>query len=240
MQSVRWGAARRQVTAAAAGGEGAATNADTAERVGLRLAALLVGLALLPACQGLVGTILAPSYRGWALGPVRWLLLPEELRVLRRLRTDRDAALFIAEFWRRRDPDPEAPNNRFYDRFEERVTAADRLYGEEGRRGSLTERGRALVLLGPPSTLRVSQQSAPVWDPQRPARNPRYAVRQLSIEAWEYRAEDLWPQLVDLLVAAGGAGSVSLTFVVDSDRARLSAGDRALELAALASVRSTG
>ena len=65
-------------------------------------------------------------------------------------------------------------------------------------------------------------------------------MRQLSIEAWEYRAEDLWPQLVDLLVAAGGAGSVSLTFVVDSDRARLSAGDRALELAALASVRSTG
>ena len=205
-----------------------------------RLAALLVGLALLPACGGLGGTILAPSYREWAQGPVRWLLLPEEARIFRRLRTDRDAALFIAEFWHRRDPAPEAPGNPFYDLFEERVTAADRLYGEEGRRGSLTERGRALVLLGPPSTLRVSQQAAPVWDPERPARNPRFNVRQVSIETWEYRPEDLWPSLVDLLVAAGGTGSLSLTFVVDTDRARLSEGEHALELAALASIRSPG
>jgi GWxTD domain-containing protein len=232
MQGVQW-----EHTAA---GEGAATNADTAERARPRLATLLIGLVLLPACGGLGGTILGPSYREWAQGPVRWLLLPEELRSFRRLRNDRDAALFIAEFWRRRDPAPEAPGNAFYDRFEERVTAADRLYGEDGRRGSLTERGRALVLLGPPPTLRVSQQAAPVWDPERPARNPRFNVRQLSIEAWEYGAEDLWPSLVDLLVAAGGTGSVSLTFVVETDRTRLSEGDRALELAALASVRSPG
>lgn len=203
----------------------------------LRLAALLVALALLPACRGLGGVILAPSYREWVRGPVSWLLLPEEVRIFHGLRSDREAAWFIAEFWRRRDPDPDKPGNAFYDAFEERVAAADRLYGEQGRRGSLTERGRALVLLGPPSMVRVSQQPVPVWDPHSPARNPRFAVRQVSIESWEYRPDELWPKLVDLLVAAGGDGSVALTFVVDVDRARLTEGGRSLELAAVAGVR---
>jgi GWxTD domain-containing protein len=207
--------------------------------VRLRLAGCLIGLALLPSCRGLGGVILAPSYREWVRGPVRWLLLPEEERIFQDLRSDREAAWFIAEFWRRRDPDPATPGNPFYDAFEERVSAADRLYGETGRRGSLTERGRALLLLGPPSVVRVSQQPVPVWDPQRPARSSRFAVRQVSIESWEYRPEELWPKLVDLLVGENGTGSIALTFVVDADRARLTEGGRSLELAALASVRES-
>ena len=168
---------------------------------------------------------------------MRWLLLPEEERIFRGLRNQREAERFIAEFWRRRDPEPAAPGNPFYDRFEERVTAADRLYSEEDRAGSLTERGRALVLLGPPRVVRVSQKTSPAWEPQRGVRGPGFAVRQVSIESWEYARDDLWPKLVDLLVADGGDGSLSLTFEIESDRTRLTAGDHDLELAALASVR---
>jgi GWxTD domain-containing protein len=201
-----------------------------------RLAAAVLVLALLPAGGGAGAAPLDPGYRSWAKGPVRWLMLPEEERAFRRVRSDREAAQFIAAFWLRRDPDPERPGNPLYDRFEERVSAADRLYTEGRLPGSLTERGRALILLGPPAVVRLSQQSTPVWDPQRPVRGRRYAVRRVSVETWEYRPADLWPKLSDLVAADGDAGALTLTFVVEADRTRLTEGDRALRLAALATV----
>lgn len=198
----------------------------------------MAGLSLLPVVHGLASPGVDRSYRVWAKGPERWLMLPEEERAFRRLRNDREAARFVAEFWHRRDPHPEQPGNSLLDRFRQRVEAADRLYAEGKVRGSLTERGRALLLLGPPTVVRLSQQSAPVWDPQRPARHRRYAVRQVSVESWHYRTEDLWPKLVDLLAADSGESSLTLTFVVEADRARLVEGEKCLRLAALASVRS--
>lgn len=217
--------------------------AGPALRARVRCVATIVafGLSLLAAGggHGEGAPPLDPTYRSWARGPVRWLLLPEEQKRFRRLRGNGEAAQFIASFWRRRDPDPTEPGNPYYDRFQERVTAADRLYTEGRLPGSLTERGRALILLGPPTVVRLSQQSAPVWDPQRPTRSKRYAVRQVSIESWEYRAEDLWPKLVDLLVADTGSGTLTLTFVVEPDRTKLTEGDKELRLAALAAVSAS-
>jgi hypothetical protein len=46
--------------------------------------------------------------------------------------------------------------------------------------------------------------------------------------------------MLDLLRAEEGASTLSLTFVLDGRRARLTEGERFLELAARASVRSTG
>ncbi|MFL6192760.1 MAG: hypothetical protein ACJ75H_01215 [Thermoanaerobaculia bacterium] len=44
-------------------------------------------------------------------GPTRWLMLPEEARKYRRLRTTREVVDFVEEFWRRRDPDPGRPGS---------------------------------------------------------------------------------------------------------------------------------
>jgi GWxTD domain-containing protein len=209
---------------------------------GLRrgLAAALAAAQLLAAGAAAAAPRPAKSYREWARGPVRWLMLPEEERAFRRLRDDDEAARFVAEFWRRRDPDPERPEtNPFHDRFEQRVAAADRLYAEGDTRGSLTDRGHALVLLGAPPRLRVGQQTAPAWSPRRSGRAPGYAVEQVRVEVWEYDREALWPQLAVLLEREGHQELV-LTFLIESGRATLVEGDRLLELAALASVRPGG
>ena len=116
----------------------------------------------------------APSGNGAGLdeGPTRWLMLPDEARQYRRLQTTREVVDFVEAFWRRRDPDPDKPGNEFAKTFYERVEAADRLYSEGGTRGSLTDRGRALVLLGPPPVLRYGQKKVPAWDPGRRAAPP--------------------------------------------------------------------
>lgn len=205
----------------------------------MRLSVLLITLLLWPdpAAAGP-----SKSYRTWAKGPVRWLMLPEEQRSFRKLRDDHQATAFVQRFWSRRDPQPDQPGNPFHDRFERRVAAADRLYTDGRDRGSLTDRGRALILLGSPPLLKVGQQVTPVLSPRPSGRRPGFEVETVRVEIWEYDADSLWPALAALLEAReeDGAETHAITFVVGDDGARLVEGEKLLELAALASVRPGG
>jgi len=176
--------------------------------------------------------------RAWAQGPVRWLLLPAEQREFERLESDGEARLFIEEFWRRRDPKPGSAANRAREDFLLRVAQADDAYREGERRGSLTDRGRALVLLGPPPLLRHGYRAAPapVWRDRTGRAMP---VRSMTIESWEYARRDLPASLVALLDGAGEEG-VRITFSLGDDGARLIDGEHYLELAAQATVRLAG
>lgn len=169
-------------------------------------------------------------------------MLPAEKRQLRSLRNDGEAAIFIEEFWRRRDPDPAVPGNPCRESFEARVAAADRQYGEPALRGSLTDRGRTLVLLGPPSLLRHGRRASPTWAPARALRaaggGGSQPVRYVIVETWQYRLVDLPPPLAALL-AEYDEQAISITFVL-GDEARLIEGGRFLDLAAEASVRIAG
>lgn len=194
-------------------------------------AALLLALA---GCAGGGNPRLSEPVREWAAGPVRWLMLPAERGELARLTSDAEAAIFVREFWRRRDPDPAGDGNAARRRFEERVVAADRQYGEAGVRGSLTARGRALVLLGPPRVLRHERRAVPAWQPAR-ARGKPMPVKPMRVETWEYSLADLPTPLVALLRAQGEA-AVELCFAL-GERAKLIEGERYLGWAAEATVR---
>jgi len=170
-------------------------------------------------------------------GPTRWLMLPEELHQAQRLRTTREAVDFIETFWRRRDPDPDRPGNEFAKTFYERVDAADRLYAEGGVRGSLTDRGRALILLGPPPILRYSQRRAPSWEPGKPGARPNIRARNLVLEVWAYPLQDLPPAFVQLLGEEERPAELTLTFLVGSRQTTLMEGEKYLETAAKAALR---
>jgi GWxTD domain-containing protein len=107
----------------------------------------------------------------WAQGPVRWLLTDDERRELARPRPELEAEEWIRLFWARRDPNPETPANPLQQELEERVRMADRLLEEPGLRGSLTDRGHVLVLLGRPKSRRKSAD--------------------LQVDTWFYRRRDL-------------------------------------------------
>jgi GWxTD domain-containing protein len=169
-------------------------------------------------------------------GPTHWIMLPEEEKKARRLRTNREAITFIEEFWRRRDPDPEKPGNPFVQTFNERVEAADRLYGEGVERGSMTDRGRALVLLGPPPRLAYGQKPVPAWDPGRSGTHPQIETRKLALETWTYREADLPPRLVELLKSEGRPPEIVLVFEIEPHHTTLIEGGKLLDLAARATV----
>lgn len=180
-----------------------------------------------------------PSGGGVGLddGPTRWLMLPDEQKQVRKLDSTREAVAFIEEFWRRRDPDPATPGNEFSRAFYERVEAADRLYGEGGTRGSLTDRGRALVLLGAPPVLRYGQKAVPTWDPGKPGTRPNVQARNIVVESWVYPLSDLPPGLAKLVEEESPIPEVILAFAVETRHTYLIEGKEFLELAVRAAVR---
>jgi GWxTD domain-containing protein len=206
----------------------------------LLLALLALGLAW--GCRSSGARPAPAGVAGLIEGPTRWLMLPEEEREVRRLRTTREVIDFIEAFWRRRDPDPLTPDNELSKVFYERVEAADRLYSEEGQRGSLTDRGRALVLLGPPPVLRYNQKRVPTLEPGLPGQVlAPVQSRTQSLETWVYPRAGLPPRFLDLLRAWLGEdpqpAEVVLTFSVGTRQTALAEGEKYLELAARASVR---
>lgn len=99
-------------------------------------------------------TILAASafaqvsaeYQDWAKGPAQWIMTPQEQQQWSQVKTDAEAKAFQDLFWARR-----APGLRQV--FDQEVAYADKNFTEGRRRGSLTDRGRVLILLGPPSRI---------------------------------------------------------------------------------------
>ncbi|HTQ78882.1 MAG TPA: GWxTD domain-containing protein [Thermoanaerobaculia bacterium] len=196
---------------------------------------LLAGLQ--EGCHSLVHSSEPVALQSLTDGPTRWIMLPEEEKRARKLRTNREAISFIEEFWRRRDPDPGKPGNPFVQTFNERVEAADRLYGEGVERGSMTDRGRALVLLGPPPRLSYGQKPVPTWDPGRSGSHPQIETRRQAFETWTYGEADLPPRLVELLKNEGKTPEISLVFALETHHSMLIEGGKFLDLAVRATVR---
>ena len=173
-------------------------------------------------------------------GPLRWLMLPQEEKEARGLRGRREATEFLDSFWGRRNPDPGSAANECARLFHERTAAADRLYGEGGTRGSLTDRGRALILLGPPPVLRYGQRRLASWEPGHPGARPLVHSRLVTTETWIYPRAELSPELAALLTpeVLPAGEPVALEFLSDSPHhTRLHEGEHVLELAARALVR---
>ncbi len=72
---------------------------------------------------------------------------------------DHELVAFAESFWLRRDPFPELPGNPAQERHALRVVQAQQ-YGEMGRPGWMTERGRAVIVHGVPDEV--------IWEDQIP------------------------------------------------------------------------
>lgn len=115
----------------------------------MRMRALIsILVALVAASDGLAQ--LSEQYRTWLDGPEQFLVTSTEKKEFKRLSSDAEAEAFIRLFWARRDPNLETRANEFQVEFEARVAQADREFGFAGTRGALSDRGRLLIVLGPP------------------------------------------------------------------------------------------
>ncbi|HPC83713.1 MAG TPA: GWxTD domain-containing protein [Thermoanaerobaculaceae bacterium] len=140
--------------------------------------ALLALAAAVPAAAQL-----SQQYTDWAAGPVSVLMTDEEKAEWSRLASDAQAEAFIELFWARRDTNPKTVPNEFKLDFEARVKAADKQFSYEKGNGenvpgSLTDRGKVLVLMGLPAG--VEQLAAPS-DDDRPD-----AMQRGAGQIWRY------------------------------------------------------
>lgn len=113
------------------------------------LAVLLLGLLLalaapLQAAATSAPEDLAPEYVQW-LESVRLLITEEEREAFLKLEADYQRDAFIQRFWRVRDRDPSTARNEFREQWE---AMASRVESEFD--GALDDRGRMLMLNGPP------------------------------------------------------------------------------------------
>jgi GWxTD domain-containing protein len=91
----------------------------------------------------------------WAEDPERLfqemalVMNDSELKVLKSLSAGA-REIYLAEFWRDLDPDPDTPENEALLEFRRRIRVADREFQSTLQRGILTDRGRVYVRYGPP------------------------------------------------------------------------------------------
>jgi len=83
------------------------------------------------------------------LAKVGYIISSAERRVFLEL-PDAEKPMFIEDFWARRNPDPSSGENAFKIEYYKRIAEANRLFPSEGRPGWATDRGRFLILFGPP------------------------------------------------------------------------------------------
>lgn len=144
-------------------------------------AVLITTIALSVAAQ--------PSPRDFAAGPAGWLMTSAEQRAWRGVRTDEQVADFIDLFWARRDPTPGTPPNENRLEFERRVRFADEHFGEKKLRGSLTERGRTLILLGFPEGMGLESAKLSMQGGSAPESDPTGGRALAAKETWVYTHE---------------------------------------------------
>ena len=82
---------------------------------------------------------------------IGYIVLPVEEKIFQEMPPE-DRGDFILDFWGRRDPDPDTPENDYRTTYYERLRTADQAFGR-GSPGWKTDRGRIYILLGPPTNV---------------------------------------------------------------------------------------
>jgi len=95
---------------------------------------------------------LPPRYKKWLEQEVCYLISPQEKEVFLQLQTDRERELFIAAFWKNRDPTSGTPENEFKEEHFRRIDYANHNFGRTAPLpGWETDRGRIYIILGEPN-----------------------------------------------------------------------------------------
>ncbi|MCH9650897.1 MAG: GWxTD domain-containing protein [Deltaproteobacteria bacterium] len=176
---------------------------------------------------------------GWARGPVRWLMLPAEEKQWRKLESEEQFSSFIQGFWTRRSGPGDRGENPKRTAFHKRVAEADLLFEGEGTVGSLTNRGRAYLLLGPPSELVQNYRNSPDLSAGSGSPIRRAGSQRFLEETWSWRPEDLGPDLQKEMSRKRWRVDLVVRFEVAGDRHILRGGEELLRLAARAWVEDS-
>ncbi len=123
------------------------------------------------------------AYKKWANEDVRWIITDQEMRAFKSLSNDEERDAFIEQFWQRRNPDPESPENTFRDEHYRRIAYANEHFAA-GKPGWLTDRGHMYIAYGKADSI-DSHPSGGSYD--RPIEEGGGTTSTFPFEVWHYR-----------------------------------------------------
>jgi len=103
--------------------------------------------------QGIKKEPLSEASKKWLEEVVPYIITPAEREVFLSLPNEEERGKFIENFWKRRDPNPQTPENEFKIAYYRRIALANKFFTVGGTPGWKTDRGRVFILLGPPSEI---------------------------------------------------------------------------------------
>jgi GWxTD domain-containing protein len=147
-------------------------------------------------------------YNTWLTEEVIYIITKEERDAFLRLTTNEEREQFIEEFWRRRNPDPDSPENTYREEHYRRIAYANERFSS-GIPGWKTDRGHIFILWGPPDEI-DSHPTGGTYD--RPPEQGGGSTTTYPWELWRYRhLEDFGDNIELEFVDPSGSGEYHLT-----------------------------
>ena len=122
-------------------------------------------------------------YNDWVGKDVKYIITKEEQKAFKQLKTDEERENFIANFWARRDPNPDTEENEYREEYYERIAYANENF-TSGIPGWRTDRGRIYITWGKPDSVE-SHAAGSSYD--RPNYEGGGTTTTYAFEIWFYR-----------------------------------------------------
>ena len=104
------------------------------------------------AAQKSVRQELKGAYKTWLTQDVTYIISDEEKKAFQNLANDEERDAFIEQFWLRRNPNPDSPENEFREEHYRRIAYANEHFAA-GKPGWKTDRGRIYIAWGAPDSI---------------------------------------------------------------------------------------
>jgi len=123
------------------------------------------------------------EYKTWLDQEVPYIISEEERKAFKALSNDEERDAFIEQFWLRRNPNPDSPENEFREEHYRRIAFANDRYAA-GKPGWKTDRGHIYISFGAPDSI-DSHPSGGSY--QRPMEEGGGETSTFPFEVWHYR-----------------------------------------------------
>ena len=119
----------------------------------------------------------------WLNQDVVWIISDQEVSAFKSLKNDEEREQFVENFWLRRNPSPDSPDNEFREQHYARIAYANEHFAA-GKPGWRTDRGHIYIAYGKPDSI-DSHPSGGNY--QRPMEEGGGSTSTFPFETWHYR-----------------------------------------------------
>jgi GWxTD domain-containing protein len=123
------------------------------------------------------------AFKSWLEQDVTYIISDEERKAFRNLSNDEEREAFIEQFWLRRNPNPDSPDNEFREEHYRRIQYANDHY-PAGKPGWKTDRGHVYISFGAPDSIESHPSGGSF---QRPIDEGGGETSTFPFETWHYR-----------------------------------------------------